>query len=565
MAGSSSEARVDAGADAGIDNLTPSGPYLVPVEREPDGVCDPDGWCWQNPKPVGDRFYALSGDGSIAVGEHGIVFAWPDHYLPSPTQSDLTFVERQADEIWTGNTSGLWHFDGQAWTRELDALNDFALSPGGQPWALVGNQVMSLTDGQWTTLNDLSLAAGNRIVDFVATDAGPLILTSSYMPKGPAMGELGLISRNVTDWTFETSSVADSGEAWRLASLPTGVVAYSEGAAVYDVGRNWQHVIDRPAGTTELWQLPDGRYLSSGPDGLYAFDAEGSRLISSVGCSLLANLEGGNLRCASQSDELFELEPSATRDMTSASEPLLEPTRYGSLPTGLWAGDISAWGPAPDDVWRAPLDHYDGETWTSYADAAPAGFHTLFIEGSASDDVWFAGTYPDNKNDSKWGLIHFDGAEFSVIDPPDRDAILFVRALRSFGASDTWLVQTLADETRLVRYDGSQWSLEFSLPTYVAYANLVGTDSDSLLVTVADSVYLKRDGQWSAQWTTAGYPITSAAWDGAELWLVAQQIYQARSDGLVARGYGSYSLSRIELTKDRVFYYSGTHYRTFQR
>lgn len=540
---------------------------LVPVKDDHPGVCNTAGWCWQNPTPTGDSFSALSHDGALAAGERGIIFAWPDRYLESPTTDRLETIESIGDEIWTGGQYGLWHYDGKSWSLQVaQQVTPFRRTPDGQLWTMIANQLATLSDGIWD-FRQPPLGMNETVLDFAATDATPWVLTTNYRPKEQPKGTLGVWTSSDGDWVFTPSDLVDEGQGWRLTALGDKVyVDTSYLQPLYEVTNGWQPVADKPATSSNgLWLAPDGRFMTSTADGMYAFDAHGAQQVSNVGCGMLVNVGNERLRCTAGSRGLLDLQLTTHFVPETPSETKLDPKLFGTIPTRLWAGDESAWATSATDVWKGPLQHFDGESWTSYADAAPDNFYAAQIDGSASDDVWFIGQYFDGDTGSRYGLLHFDGESIEQVEPPALDPIQFLLAVRSFAPNDTWIAQGSQGKGRILHFDGIEWHEEFTLAQPTVYATIRGEDPTSVRFSMQATMYHQADGQWSELWTAPATSIGASVSIGDELWLVADQVYQLVGDTVTPKGPISDYASDLGLTSDRVYLFSGPNYKTLER
>src|SRR6185295_16932389 len=109
---------------------------------------------------------------------------------------------------------------------------------------------------------------------------------------------------------------------------------------------------------------PGGGMLASGLTGLYAVNDQDGELISDTRfCQALVATSDTQALCADPTGGLSLIEPSAP---TAPAPATLAPELFGKVPTSVWAQATAAWGSGPTDVWRPPLDHFDGATWTTH-------------------------------------------------------------------------------------------------------------------------------------------------------------------------------------------------------
>jgi hypothetical protein len=226
--------------------VTPSAAVATPASTpSPTAAPTPAATPWETPSPT------------------PTVYATDVAPLPVLMTAGLLAVSR--DELWAIGGSGVWHYDGGAWTAEsIDAARpsgtvaDLALAPDGTLWAAGSDGVAYRRDGRWTVADP--------------TAAGGI----AFGPDGTAW----VVGRYCRTWTLRASAAGwvrtalggcplfgDSGAAWTVAVDGRGVTWVGGtgflgfGLARYAGGR-WETIdaIDgaQVDGTTVLGTTPAG-------------------------------------------------------------------------------------------------------------------------------------------------------------------------------------------------------------------------------------------------------------------------------------------------------------------
>ncbi|MCA8939009.1 MAG: fibronectin type III domain-containing protein, partial [Planctomycetes bacterium] len=120
------------------------------------------------------------------------------------------------------------------------------------------------------------------------------------------------------------------------------------------------------------------------------------------------------------------------------------------------------WGNSTNDIWAVGRDgvisHWNGTVWS--AAASPSSSHIYSVWGFAANDVWAVGTGQ---------IFHYDGTSWSLVTSPTGQAMY---SIWGSSATDIWASTTQSSQTRLLRGDGSTWSLYNGglLNTFVIYS-----------------------------------------------------------------------------------------------
>lgn len=556
-----------------------SGVSTVPIKLQvPDvddrrpapGACDESGWCWESPAAPGERFSAFSADRQFAVGERGTVFSMTEGYLPPPTASDLLAVVTLDEQPWVASSSGIWSYSARGWNRHSEVgASALAVTPTGEVWALRGANVVRLDIETWVDMTPTPAQPEVLMLhDMVANTDGSISVIGSYFQSKTT-------SRGVL-FTWE-------GKSWReqAAGFDTGDLEFLEGPAnpyvyhvpssgddstarVYEPALDWQVIAEREGANlgTVFWG-PDGHWWLGSDGAVFSFDEPDNKVPSGITCGVAINWDARTVLCAGEAGGLSFI--SASKGGTieaSPGVPTFEPylaETFTSQPTPVWAQTNEAWATSPTDVWRAPLEHYNGRIWQSLLGEGDA-FSAQIIDGAASDDVWFA---------SETELRHWDGNAVSTFPLPAAGAPIHILSVRA--AEGVWvLMETTSEPFQvLIASDtGEGWVTEYQAETNVThgYGTIAGGGVDKW-ATLGHEVLRQQNGVWSVfTELDANEWIMHSASDDDTLWLITDtNVYHVDGGGLSLAGYRPAALQRLALTPGHVWNFGGGYVRKLPR
>jgi hypothetical protein len=239
------------------------------------------------------------------------------------------------------------------------------------------------------------------------------------------------------------------------------------------------------------------------------------------------------------------------------------------VPTEIWADGHVAWASSETDVWRGPLEHFDGVEWVDYTSLFDEFYGVQGISGSGPDNVWFTDGYH---------LLRKTEMGVGSVEVPAEFVLESVPAVHSLGEDDTWVAFGEPYRLRIIHYDGVEWTEEYYLdeelvagdfPNLYIQGEFIGSEPDSLLLATGRRVLRREGGTWSAVLElTTGWEeqLRDIAYDGTELWvLLTERIYRVDEGSLIDFGPFPSNLTRIDLTPDRVWNFDGSTYRTLPR
>lgn len=561
--------------DAGAE--TPLAHFEIPAlddARPNPEWCDSLRWCWESPGAPGERFFAFSADRRFAVGERGVVFSMSDGYLPLLSVADLTSVIVIDGRPWVGSHEGVWSFVGRGWARQSDVgVSALAVTRDGEVWALRGDTVARFDGTVWIATAPTPKRKEMLVFhDLTANADGTVTVVGTYF---------------IDKTTHEGVLFTWDGKSWteQAAGFATGTVRFLEGPAtpyvyhvpndgddttarVYEPARNWRIVAEREssAGGTVFWG-PDDNWWLANPGAVFSFEEPSSKVPDGVTCAAAINWDRRTVLCADERGGLNFITALTDGSIVAApgwpTFPPHLPETFETQPTPVWAHRNEAWGVSATDVWRAPLEHYDGSRWED-GRAKGDTFVARSIEGTASDDVWFAG-------DTE--LRRWDGTELSNIEllaPTGAQRILDVRIV---DASHRWiLLENVAAPFRaaIAAGAGDGWVLEYEMeleqPRW--HGSLAGASEDSMWATLGHQVLRRTEAGWSiVAELQASEAVLDAVSDDDTLWLVSDNyLYWLQgTDDLALAAYRTGGLQRLALTRTYVWNFDGPYVRKLAR
>jgi len=383
--------------------------------------CTADGWCWEQPVPVGQNLndvFAVSGTLAWAVGgdgdRGGAIARWDGvawrNVTPEPMAGVTGVWASGPDDAWFTLIDGsVRHFDGTGWSTTVVAPSHRLTAVSGSSptdvW-VVGNEASAHFDGQtWRSLPLDPQVFLADVVSFGPTDAWAV----------------GQVWTSPTDggWPVDAIALHSDGSGWVRVGLPPTPQAVgglqnvwgSGGADVWLGGGPLLHWDGAAVSSATGPNLPAPWNAGGAPNGeVWA--------VSSMADSPVARLDGGV--------------------WTSAGTAL--PRR----PLG--ASYVRKWavaGTAADDVWLAGpagvIEHWDGRT------LAPAsrsfGIANLNAVDGTATDLWVA---------TQDGALHSDGTRWTPL-------IVNQELSDVFGLGDGKALAISGDG--VLEYDGTVWTV----------------------------------------------------------------------------------------------------------
>ncbi|MGE0325647.1 MAG: hypothetical protein AB7K71_12625 [Polyangiaceae bacterium] len=383
------------------------------------GVCDGNGWCWENPLPYGIDVSAIS------------------------TAKD--------GDAWAVSSSHVLRFDGTTWSiaRDLPKAGDSVwVSPDDSVWVSAGTVVYHLVGPTWEETDlgvDVGKLGGTSATNVWASSPGHthhLVAGSWQHTTNPAnyVASLAVVGDDEL-WISDDSSIYHyQAGSWSATTFPGGAsIAAFDAADIWFTRGNLSKHLSGGTFTDTLLPTGKGYYKSwASPSGQLWLAAEDGRLYRWDGATL-------------------HTEPALERPLSALT---------GNSDADLWAVGS-----------RGLLGHFDGSVWSKQTriEGDALAFVTS-VHGSAADDVWavgenltahFDGTSWTNRPSESGGLFavwadsrtsafassrndiqHWDGANWSTLVATPYP----ITALQSLGDGRLWMVSVETAEFLVYRY-----------------------------------------------------------------------------------------------------------------
>jgi hypothetical protein len=548
--------------------------------------CDEAGWCWDSPHAPGERFTAFSRDGRLAVGEFGVVFETSGVYLERPSSATLQAVATLDDAVWVGGVGGLWQMAEDGWQQLSDVtVSDLAVSPVGELWGISRDRLMQMVGGDW---NEIPLPRKSTdtlgLFDVEVLGNGDVWLLAGYWRGRVPEGTLFTF---VHDAWQEYPAEGVTGSLQFLEGKDS-LYAYTTASPddtlrVFDPLGGWSVI----GSETEsfpglLFWGPEEGLLWSNDEATAPILPSKSDAKTDVACEAAVRWDQNTVVCAPQRGGLVYLDVNADGELvTSDNGATFAPfdiASFGTLPAPVWAQTAEAWASDVGDVWRAPLEHFDGSTWTSHTREEDE-FSAIAIDGTGRNDVWFAAVGE---------LRHWDGEQVTTVDLPSSQDGFEIMAIRALSSNDVWVLRrTLVPVTsiELLHLSDGSWTNSFtsavnddfavvSVAGVVHAAGAIVGTSDDLWAAFGQTLLHFDGSSWSVVLSLPSLDsngsdpagVLHAAWDDGDLWLLTEAfVYQWVDAELVVKGYRSGTMDHLALDDDFVWNFDGAFRRRLAR
>jgi hypothetical protein len=457
-AGNSAAGRRDAGA-AGGDAPCPADP-----DRQ---ICEPDGWCWENPLPQGRDVFAVwvPAPREIWGGLEGALLnrnakgEWSKLVL-NPELAITGFWGAGPRDIWAvGRADSLagviLRWDGTRWTevnRSAVTLgfSDVDGTSAADVWAVGRGTVMHFDGAAWTAADVGGVVppgpVGNARVAAAAPD-----------DVWVAMGRR-LLRWNGASWTFEDLSVsitdvwADGGSAYRAVSAD-----FSGTAEVQRWnGAGWEtSLVVASAGTPELFVVE--RLAGSGARDVWALDSHGTTY----------HFDG---------------------------------TAWSTVSTGAPFRALDLWADTPGSAVavgrQGEIRQFVNGAWRRETEGTPTFISS--ISGTGGHDIWFGGAVIPPAMPLVPSLLHWDGARIAEVELPAT-----ATPLATVWAAGPGVVWVGGQSGFLARRLGATWQT-FAV-TDNAIQDIWGAAADDAWMSDGSGAVFHWDGQ---AWSSVTVPLT---------------------------------------------------------
>ncbi len=546
-------------------------PQLPAEPDEPwgsDPLCNSGGWCWTQPTPFGERVRDIHGtsDGSVvfAVGDNGLVVearAEGAKYHDTGTTRRLSLVHvLAADDVWVAGDDGLLHYDGVSWSSlGSGEVLSIASTADGHVWAVIDQRLWSVG----AELSEVTPDAELSIADVIAGSEPSELWALGFEYVGRGYNVL-LLHFDGVSWSRAPGARPFDYTLPRLLRAGSDVYAYERSGA-WLASSSWTPVTDWP-GAYAAWGNADGTLYLATVKGLLRHSESSTTLLAPDEPVEVWGSSNNDLWVALASGGMTRLPAQRALAATVTPEPL-RPARdfgaaeWGTVPAKLWAKSPAAWGSGPNDVWRATLEHFDGERWTQMGDR-PNG--AVDIDGCGPDDVWFALSdvwYPEEAP----SVLQWDGQTFREHALPAEWRGFRVSRIRCMTPTEVWIGAQSLDHARLGSFDGSEWRIAHEVESQPWIEHWGGIDGDTsrlVWIAAADALYRIHGGISAQLLPAANERFVGLDVEGASQVCVlgTQNVYcnDLATGEFTAEPYARNALLNVTLMPEQLWAYDST-------
>jgi hypothetical protein len=506
--------------------LVMQGPTLVTATGAQAGICSPSGFCWENPRPVGEDLRALwtpPSTGSVgtvakevwAAGGAGLLMHWDGHSWASPRKDSGVPAAVSYYSLWGSSSQSLWtvgelgtilHFDGQRWQQQTSGTTEWLYGVWGSDdshlWAVGENGTLLRYNGSLWTRESLATQM------------------TFYAVWGSSSQDVWAVGYGDSAWHFD-------GSRWSSVPLPqSGLLSSLWGSSAQDL---WAVGYDFAGKAGVIWHYDGARWVryhstpnlrlstvwGRSPEQVFAAGEAGVLLAWNPTVGRWEEKPSGQVGwlyalLGPTASELWLAGQAGTllrRDSTGITFDVSGPRRtFGTL-----------WMQSSDDLWLAgeagTVMHWDGHNLTT----KPVG--TLDrISGAwaaSASDVWLVGDFGT--------VLRGDGTTFR---PIPSGTTLELRSIWGSSSSDVYAV---GQGGTLLHWDGTRFSsIEagqggFSRPLLLTH--VWGRSASDVWITGEQGILLHFDGQnWRRSFTRTGETLR-AIWSSSatDIWAVGDR------------------------------------------
>lgn len=540
----------------------------------PAAQCNASGFCWENPKPTGNRMRKaiLVGPQEMwAVGDGGTIIhsvGTTNTLVASGTTKNLNGIWGTSGDLYVVGDSGtVLHGVGGSFSPEsipgvTTALND-VWGIGSTVIAVGAGGVIGRRSGTWSKDTNSSTAElrgvyGNSLTDIWAVGAGGTTVHfdgSAWTPKTETAfggntvraiaGNSGTIYaidsfagtyRYNAGWTKLPSNSGD--DLWGvtvIGTTPYVVGSNSGGMVMHFDGTSWVRDVTTTDGLRSIAANNIGDQFAVGDSGAIWQTTGTPWQPRSTGTSAVMNsvwaIDAQNVWAVGGGGAVQRYNGSYFSSVSAGTSGIL----YG------------VWASSAGDVWAVGVGgsilHYDGTSWKTTTIASGQVLRAIY--GVSSSRIWAVGdggtvaSYdgttwttqiaPASNLRAVWassagdiwavgdmgGVVHSTGSTFSSVTGPSSTAAL--AGIWGSSSTDFWVTS----DTVLYRYQSGSWSMSTPSPAVSGLRGLWGTGSTDLYATGAAGTLLHFNGiSWSAVDTGAGSDLNAVMASASKLWVV---------------------------------------------
>lgn len=356
-------------------------------------------------------------------------------------------------DVWAVGLGGnVAHFDGQRWTKQNIATNTFTVGgttiDGSGPddvWVGDTQGVYRFDGTTWTQVPEFAF----QLVFAVAVQARNDVWVSATTG-----GTNTLYHYDGTSWTATHSRSNDAGliididarasdDAWAVGTRSAEDVQNGlAGVLLHWDGTSWTAAPEPPVGVRAVLSRPNSHIAVGDAGQVFQLSTGPAATVRALNPSPVQSLQG-----------IWGTSPS---DMWAVGNTGIalhhDGTAIREERTGVQSRLLDVWGSGPGDVWavgeqgvvlRRTVPMAGPSVWRPVASGTTATLRAVFT--AARDDVWIGGD---------GGLFHSDGGALTPVTVPGLSATSVVYDIHGLAPDDIWA----AGRAFVSHYDGTSWS-----------------------------------------------------------------------------------------------------------
>jgi hypothetical protein len=466
-------------------------------------ACSTNGWCWQNPWPTGNPFYAVwaaDANDAWAVGLNGTIV----YYNGTSWGAQASGTTQSLEAVWGSSRHDVWavgsngtilHFDGVAWTASssptTSGLTGVWTDSAGEAFAVgavpagVVLQYGGAVGPTWSVVTPTTVGQFNTVWGASDTDVwiggapgytwnwngstwtmnihpgaayNVLCITGSSPTNIWADGIPGVWQWDPSTMTWPPVTVAPPAHPGPMAAVSPTDVWGTGGTSMYQwTGTSW-NTYALPASTDALFALNANDVWSVGPDGTilnwngaaWSFSPTGSMPLTQTITAMWPNT----------STDAWAVSGNAVLHWDGTS--WTQQTTLGTVPlTGIWGSSAGIWvvGQGGESYL------YKAGSWASVS--TPTTNNLLGVWGASSTALWAVG--------AAGTVLQGDGTKWTAVASGLTTADL--DAVSGSSASDVWAVGGSPTTSATILHFGTSWSSITGLPAKLGLRGVWAPDS----------------------------------------------------------------------------------------
>ncbi len=496
-----------------------------------ENFCIGDGFCWENPWPIGETLntvWAFSGTNVFAAGNSGVLLQFNgSNWIRRETNTRVDL-----SRMWANDPNNIWFSGGYRWNGSTIVPPQLSAGVAG-----TGDIAGINVNDVWMPV----LVNGTRqgLVRFNGTSwSAPQLTEAAFYFIGNVQGKLYALSdrglyryTSGSSWTFLSNSGAPDGvENYRRmwGSSDTDIWLVGANRVKRWNGTSWGNIPGAPTIYTFIgvWGTSPSDVFLLGDSFCNSYRWNGSTF-TSIPYSLTLGFDNnmgaihgtgpndvwgvGNLGAITHWNGSQWSGGQGIRDFSSPSKQRI----FGSGTSAVWT----------------PAQHWDGGSWSFRSSYVDRPHNSMF--SFSVNDIWVGGYT---------GVSHFDGNNWTTYSLEfgtftNLDSIIDIWGVNS---NDLWALKGVAG--KLYHWNGNTWSIVSNAPVssmiWGASPNQIWTAGTNSANTEATNIiYFYNGSSWVPQYNGAANVRINRLWgsSASDVWAVGTKA----GTGLILRYNGT--------------------------